>query len=107
VDATSNPYLALGALIAAGLDGLQRHLELPEEVSVDPGLIPEAERNARGIDLLPQTLGEALAALRGDHVLLEAMGALAESYVAVRQNEWDNLQNMNLQEEVMLLAERY
>ena len=107
VDATANPYLALGALIAAGLDGLQRHLELPEGVSVDPGLIPEAERNARGIDLLPQTLGEALDALRGDPVLLEAMGALADSYVAVRQNEWDKLQNLNFQEEVMLLAERY
>ena len=58
-DATANPYFALGALIAAGLDGLRRNLELPTEVTVDPGLIPEAERRTRGIDLLPQTLGRS------------------------------------------------
>jgi glutamine synthetase len=107
-DATANPYIALGALIAAGLDGLSRRLELPAEVSVDPGLIPEAERNARGIDLLPQNLGEALHALRNDPVILSAMGAaLARSYVAVRQHEWDNLKDLKLEEEVEMLVERY
>ena len=106
-DATSNPYLALGALITAGTDGLRRHLELPEEVTVDPGVIPEKERHAKGIDLLPQNLGEALTALRKDPVLLEAMAKLADSYVAVRQNEWENLKDLSLEEEVALLAERY
>ncbi|MCP4693444.1 MAG: glutamine synthetase, partial [Desulfobacterales bacterium] len=107
-DATANPYIALGALIAAGLDGLEKNLELPEEVVVDPGLIPEEERAARGIDMLPQNLGEALDALRGDQVLLDALGApLAQSYMAVRQYEWDNLKEMSLEEEVALLAERY
>ncbi|UCF93430.1 MAG: glutamine synthetase [Desulfobacterales bacterium] len=107
-DATANPYLALGALIAAGLDGLQRNLPLPEEVTVDPALIPEAERQARGIDLLPQSLGAALDALRKDEVLLEALGkALARSYVAVRQCEWDALKDLTLEQEVALLAERY
>jgi glutamine synthetase len=107
-DATANPYLALGALIAAGIDGLKRQLELPEEVNVDPGLIPPAQRSAKGIDLLPQTLGEALDALRRDDVLLNAMGKpFAQSFVAVRQNEWDNLKDLSLEEEVALLAERY
>lgn len=107
-DATANPYLALGAIIAAGLDGINRNLELPEEVNIDPGLIPEPERRDRGIDLLPQDLGEALDALRSDKVLLEAFGEeLANSYVAVRQNEWDNLKDLSLEEEVALLLERY
>jgi len=107
-DATANPYLALGALMAAGIDGLQRNLKLPEEVTIDPGLIPEADRNARGIDLLPQNLGEALAALRKDDVLLEALGkGLARSFTAVRQNEWEVLKDMSLEEEVDLLVERY
>jgi glutamine synthetase len=107
-DATGNPYLALGAIIAAGLDGLQRNLELPEEVTVDPGLIPEAERNARGIDLLPQNLGEAIDAFCKDEVLLEALGeALAKSFIAVRQSEWEALKDMSLEDEVALLVERY
>jgi len=107
-DATANPYLALGAFIAAGIDGLQRNLVLPAEVTVDPGLIPEDQRRAKGIDLLPQDLGQAIDALRRDGVLLEAMGEqLAGSYLAVRRNEWDNLKDLSLEEEVALLAERY
>lgn len=94
VDATANPYVALGAFIAAGLDGLRRNLTLPEEVDLDPGLIPEDQRKAKGIDLLPQSLGQALDALGKDNVLLEAIGErLAVSYQAVRRYEWDNLKD--------------
>jgi len=108
MDATANPYIALGALIAAGLDGLGRNLELPEEVTVDPALISGAQRRAGKIDRLPQNLGAALDALHKDTVLREAMGAeLARSYMAVRQHEWDNLKELNLEEEVDLLVERY
>jgi glutamine synthetase len=107
-DATANPYMALGVLIAAGLDGLGRGLDLPEEVIVDPGLIPEAERMAKGIDLLPQNLGEALDALGKDEVLLKAMGkAMSKAFIAVRHSEWAALKDMDLNGEVSLLAERY
>ncbi|MFC2164095.1 glutamine synthetase family protein [Acidobacteriota bacterium] len=107
-DASSNPYLAQGALIAAGLDGLQRNLELTEEVTVDPGYIPEDERKAKGIDLLPQSLGESLEALLKDQALLEAFGEdLARSFMAVRQAEWEALKDMNLEEEVNLLMKKY
>src|ERR671937_1145032 len=68
-DASSNPYLAVGGLIAAGLDGLERRLEPPEPVEVDPATIPEAERAARGIVRLPPTQAEALDALEADDVL--------------------------------------
>jgi glutamine synthetase len=88
-DASSNPYLAVGALIAAGLDGLERGLEPPEPVEVDPATIDEAEREARGIVPLPGTQEQALDALAGDDVLLDALGpVLAESYLAVRRSEW-------------------
>jgi glutamine synthetase len=107
-DATANPYIALGALIAAGLDGLSHNLELPEEVTVDPASISEEQRRAGRIDRLPQNLGEAIDALRKDIVLLEAMGPeFAKSYIAVRQHEWDNLKGLNLEEEVEMLVERY
>jgi glutamine synthetase len=88
-DASCNPYLAVGGLIAAGLDGLERGLDLPEPVDVDPATIPEADREARGIHRLPATQEEALDALEADEVLTEALGpVLARSYLAVRRSEW-------------------
>jgi glutamine synthetase len=88
-DASCNPYLALGGLITAGLDGLERELEPPEPVEVDPATIPEDERERRGIRRLPATQEEALDALTSDTVLIGALGrVLAESYLAVRRSEW-------------------
>jgi glutamine synthetase len=89
-DASCNPYLALGGVIAAGLDGLARKLELPEPVDVDPGTLSAAERKRRGIGPLPQSQIEALDALEGDDVLVGALGdQLARVHAAVRRSESD------------------
>ena len=107
-DATSNPYLALGALIAAGLDGVRRALELPAEVTVDPGHYSEDERRRRGIEPLPRSLGEALDALAADKTLGESLGAArARAYLAVKRMEWEALRDLSLADEVAMLAERY
>jgi glutamine synthetase len=88
-DATCNPYLALGGIIAAGLDGLERGLEPPEPIAVDPATLDESERERRGIVRLPETQVDALDALGADALLLDALGpTLAESYLAVRRSEW-------------------
>jgi glutamine synthetase len=88
-DASANPYLALGGLIAVGLDGIERGLEPPEPVQVDPATIDEAEREVHGIHRLPATQEQALDALAADDVLMAALGpVLAESYLAVRRSEW-------------------
>jgi len=88
-DASCNPYLALGGLVAAGLDGLERGLEPPEPVEVDPATIDEDERERRGIVRLPETQEQALDALAADQLLVGALGpVLAESYLAVRRSEW-------------------
>jgi glutamine synthetase len=89
-DASSNPYLAVGGVIAAGLDGLERELEPPEPVEVDPATIDEDERERRGIVRLPATQKEALDALAADSVLTGALGpVLTKSYLAVRRSEWE------------------
>jgi len=107
-DASANPYLALGALLAAGLDGLRRELALPPEATLDPGILPESERIQMGIYPLPSSLGQALEALRQDAILLESLGsARAKAYLAVKQMEWEALKDLSLEEEVAMLAERY
>jgi glutamine synthetase len=79
----------VGGLIAAGLDGIDRGLEPPQPVEVDPAAIPEDERERRGIVRLPATQAEALDALGRDAVLMGALGpVLARSYLAVRRSEW-------------------
>ena len=108
VDASANPYLALGGVIAAGLDGVRQALDLGEPVQIDPGYLSAAERIARGIEPLPLNLGEAIANLSQDEALLNALGSeLAQAYLAVRQAEWKAMQGLDLVEEVKLLLERY
>jgi glutamine synthetase len=88
-DASSNPWLAVGGLIAAGLDGVERGLEPPEPVEVDPATLDEEERERLGIAPMPGSQAEALDALAADDVLLTALGpVLAQSYLAVRRSEW-------------------
>ena len=89
-DTSCNPYVALGGIIAAGLDGIERGLELPDPVDVDPATLGDTEREARGIVRLPQTQAEALDALEADSLLADALGeGLLRSYLAVRRSEWE------------------
>ena len=89
VDASANPYVALGGLIAAGLDGVERGLVPPPPLAVDPGALDEAGRVRRGIAPLPGSQAEALDALAADEVLLAALGEpLATAHLTVRRSEW-------------------
>jgi glutamine synthetase len=88
VDNSCNPYLALGAIIVAGLDGLERKLDPAEPLDVDPGLLPESERESRGLTPLPTSLDEALDNLEQDKLLMAAMGeTLSNAYLTVRRSE--------------------
>jgi glutamine synthetase len=83
-DSSSNPYIALGGLIAAGLDGIDRKLELPEPAMADPHTLTDAQRRAIGADRLPTSLATALQNLNEDRVLTEALGKLLPAYNAVK-----------------------
>ena len=87
-DHSGNPYLALGGLIAAGLDGIHNKIEPGEPQEIDPGNYSDEEREQRGIRRLPTTLTESLDELERDKVLTEALGPLlTTSYLAVKRAE--------------------
>ena len=87
-DPSTNPFLALGALLAAGLDGIASKRDPGEPTLVDPDGLSEAERQRRGIHRLPKSLGEALDELERDEVLRDALGEpLAKEYVIVKRSE--------------------
>ncbi|MGB3635137.1 MAG: glutamine synthetase family protein [Rubrobacteraceae bacterium] len=73
-DVTSNPYLALAALLSAGMDGMDRGLEPGEPILVDPATMGDGERDALGIEPLPASLDEALDDLEEDEFFVEALG---------------------------------
>jgi glutamine synthetase len=87
-DSSGNPYLALGACIHAGLDGIRRKLDPGEAVNVDPATLTDAERAAVGANRLPASLAEALDALEADDLLMESLGDLRRrAYLAVKRSE--------------------
>ncbi|MFD0660058.1 type I glutamate--ammonia ligase [Thermocatellispora tengchongensis] len=87
-DSSANPYLALGAVIHAGLDGIRRRLDPGDPVTVDPDTLSDADRSRAGIHRLPATLPEALDALESDELLMEALGPLRRTaYLAVKRSE--------------------
>jgi glutamine synthetase len=68
-DATANPYLALAAVLRAGLQGIRERLPRPPLVNRDPTALEEAERVQLGVKRLPSSLDEALHELRRDQIV--------------------------------------
>lgn len=82
-DACANPYLGLAAIGAAGIDGLRKHLRLPEPIDKNPSLCANLPR-------LPQSLPESLEALKKDSVLEDLIGEkLLVAIKGVRKAEID------------------
>lgn len=87
-DASANPYLSLGALIACGLDGVERALEPGEPCERDPARMSADERARAKVRPLPTRMQAALDELESDDYLLGTMGELlARCYLAVRRSE--------------------
>jgi len=102
IDSSGNPYLALGAFIYAGLDGIRRELDPGEPLLVDPATLPGREPDPTLADdprlglpaRLPASLGEALRALSADQVLMSALGPLrSTAYLAVKRSEVEHFGN--------------
>ncbi len=88
MSAACNPYLAFGAYLSAGLDGIRRQLD-PGEPNLgnlyDLGL---EEIRRRGVRMLPQSLAESLAELQADAVVRDSLGVICDEFVAQKEAEW-------------------
>src|ERR1700691_3006166 len=73
-DGAANPYLATAALIAAGLDGIDRKLDPGPAQNINLYQLSPEELSAKGIKLLPQSLHEAINALEADKVICDGLG---------------------------------
>ena len=107
-DAAANPYLALGAVIRAGIDGLDNKFKLPYPVQSDPGDISDGERDNLGIEELPSCPVDALKNLENNVTIMNSLGkGLSAAYLSVKREEWRILKDLNMDEEVFCLIDRY
>jgi len=89
-DPSSNTYLAFAAMIAAGLDGVERGLVLADPIEESLFEMDAARIAEKGIRELPGTLGEAIDELESDPVVGEALGDhVLTHYVNAKRSEWD------------------
>jgi glutamine synthetase len=87
-DNAANPFILLTAVLGAGLDGIQNKIEPPAAVEEDVGLLSEKDAATRGIELLPRTLPEALAAVEADEVVAEALRpVILHEFLKVKRSE--------------------
>ncbi|PSQ40800.1 type I glutamate--ammonia ligase [Halobacteriales archaeon SW_12_71_31] len=90
-DPSCNPYLALAAMLHAGLDGIERDLDAPDPVRENIYEFDEATRAERGVETLPANLREAVDALEADEVVMAALGEhVGEKFVEAKRAEYED-----------------
>jgi len=103
-DGCSNPYLLLGSVIGAGLEGLKNGCSLPPEVDVDPASFPEDKQPPR----LPSTLSEAIKCFEGNEFNRELYGEkLHELIVKMRAKELEFWERETTEARMKMLLQRY
>lgn len=89
-DPACNPYLNMAVCLAAGLDGIERGLTPPDEITENIFAMGPEARSARGIDSLPGTLSEAIDCLQADPVIASTLGEhVMGQYVQGKMKEWN------------------
>ncbi len=89
ISAACNPYLALAAFVAAGMDGVRNEID-PGEPNTGQNMyelgMEEIER--RGIQILPQSLDEALKELKANPVIQSGLGPIYDEFIRLKEDEW-------------------
>ena len=89
-DPSCNPYLELAVCLAAGLDGIEKGMTPPDEVTENIFVMDETARKAHGIDSLPGSLEEAIHAMEADQLILDTLGEhVVANYLDGKRREWD------------------
>jgi glutamine synthetase len=89
-DGAVNPYLAAALVLAAGLEGVREKLDPGKPNEDNLYAISDEERKARGIDFLPQTLQEAVAAFAEDPLVEQVLGkGLRDEFIRYKTEEWE------------------
>jgi glutamine synthetase len=90
-DGAVNPYLAAALALAAGLEGIRERIDPGAPNEDNLYAISDAQRRARGIEFLPQTLQEAVSLFAADPLIERTLGsALRDEFVRYKSQEWES-----------------
>jgi glutamine synthetase len=89
-DPSCNPYTTFAAMLHAGLEGIEKGYELPEPMERNLYELSHDERIERGIEQLPETLGEAADEMSKSELVNKALGDhIFSRYVDLKREEWE------------------
>ncbi|WP_027365373.1 type I glutamate--ammonia ligase [Desulfotruncus alcoholivorax] len=90
-DPSCNPYLALAVCLKAGLDGIKNKIQCPNPCDRNIYELTQQEREELGINILPESLQDAMVNLAADDVIREALGPhVLHRFLEAKKIEWDN-----------------
>jgi len=90
LDSAANPYLAYALILAAGLKGIEEKYELPAATEDDVWALSDGERRAMGLQPLPGSLEQAIAAMEGSELVAETLGEhVFDFFLRNKKAEWD------------------
>ena len=101
VDPTANPYLALAFILSAGLDGIATAKETVPPVYDNIFELTREQREAQGIQNLPENLKDALKEMKKDPLMLDVLGKHTfDKYLIAKEKEWDSYRTFVSQWEI-------
>ena len=110
MDASSNPYVGLSAVLVAGMDGLRRKLLLPNPVNIDPAILAEEERTRLGVLRLPTSTLAAVEVVQsgaGELFRSNLGNEMVEIWLGIRRREGEVFDNLSVEEQAKRLMYLY
>lgn len=93
-DPMANPYLVNAVTLAAGLDGIERKLELPPEATAETLKLTDRQMLEAGYTPLPRSLKEALDVFENSQFMKDALGEHIHSFfLKKKRNEWHKFES--------------
>jgi glutamine synthetase len=101
VDSACNPYLTFAVILAAGLKGIEENYELPPGAEDDVWALSPAERRALGMQSLPTSLNQAIAAMETSELVAETLGEhVFDFFLRNKKEEWEDYRRQVSQWEI-------
>lgn len=93
-DPMANPYLVNAVTLAAGLDGIERKLELPPEATAETLKLTDRQMVVAGYTPLPRSLKEALDVFEDSQFMKDALGEHIHSFfLKKKRDEWHKFES--------------